>query len=417
MKRQMIYILLLMIAISTFYTLPANAQVEEVTVPVSVLGEYQNINHWEEATYTCTVTDGIPADNGILSNGKYTFNYFPLEGQIKNIDSISAFKFVEGNSEGPIVIPTSIDSFSIGETTYEAKSITLYAAEKDGIFRDNLSANVDIVIPEGVEEIPDSVFSLLPNENTQTRFILPSTIKSIGKFAFLQASKKALFTDVNLPKGLTHIGEKAFGNCQFENVVIPAGVTVIENTAFGYNNKLKNVTFEGEVKTIDASAFREANMETITFKGKMAPESIADTAFADIKNEYTVYYPADGVGYDDPEFQSKFSGTPTFVPQSETPPPAKTTCKLIDISKTETVYNIEYEIELGEDDNYQPIEESKNIIALYNGESLVAVKTVDADQTVAEIETDKHITEAKIFVWKDAVTIKPLCESHSLTIS
>ena len=37
----------------------------------------------------------------------------------------------------------------------------------------------------------------------------------------------------------------------------------------------------------------------------MAPESIADTAFADIKNEYTVYYPADGVGYDDPVFQSR----------------------------------------------------------------------------------------------------------------
>ena len=100
--------------------------------------------------------------------------------------------------------------------------------QKRTVFRDNLSANVDIVIPEGVEEI--SVFLYYQMKIHKQDLFFPLQLNQSG-ICLSQASKR-LVTDVNLPKGLTHIGEKHLATVNLKNV-IPAGVTVIENAALG----------------------------------------------------------------------------------------------------------------------------------------------------------------------------------------
>ena len=67
----------LMMVLGLFGAFPAFAAEETITVPVSVTGVFEGENHWADATYTCVATDGVPAGSGILSNGKYSFMYFP----------------------------------------------------------------------------------------------------------------------------------------------------------------------------------------------------------------------------------------------------------------------------------------------------------------------------------------------------
>ncbi|MDD4690031.1 MAG: hypothetical protein PHE51_09835, partial [Eubacteriales bacterium] len=59
------------------------AETRSVTVGAEVSGVYQGTNHWSDATFTFDVTDGMAASFGWLSNGEYSFKYYPASGEIK----------------------------------------------------------------------------------------------------------------------------------------------------------------------------------------------------------------------------------------------------------------------------------------------------------------------------------------------
>ena len=65
----------------------------------------------------------------------------------------------------------------------------------------------EIVIPEGVTEIPDSAFNGCTKLETVT---LPTSLKRIGVQAFFDCS--SLIT-IEIPEGVTEIGEQAFDHC------------------------------------------------------------------------------------------------------------------------------------------------------------------------------------------------------------
>lgn len=83
--------------------------------------------------------------------------------------------------------------------------------------------------------------------NTVTKITLPNTIKIIGDGAFYSLTK---LEEVNIPDGVTRIGEKAFSCCYHlpkldipaEEIVIPDSVNEIGNTAFSSCQNLEYVT-------------------------------------------------------------------------------------------------------------------------------------------------------------------------------
>jgi len=289
--------------------------VETVSVPVTITGEYQSVNHWANATYTFDVTDGVAATYGWISNGEYKFMYYPAEGKIKNAAQSSSFALEEGKGiPEVIVIPYTIAAFKTDYAEYEAKTIAPSASNSNyAIFRNNANANTKIVIPEGTTSIGTSVFAQNYKSNSNMEFIIPSTVTSIGKNAFAQSSSGGIYKELILPEGLKTIGQSAFSNCRFSNFVIPSTVETINQQAFTYMTNLKTITFKCNVASLGTEMFRKCTkLESITFEGDTAP-TISTSAFKDAASiTPTVYYKANGTGYTDAEWQALFPAGTTF---------------------------------------------------------------------------------------------------------
>lgn len=131
-----------------------------------------------------------------------------------------------------------------------------------------------IELPEGLTSISSSAFQYCENLIEAN---IPSTVTTIGSHAFYYCKK--LTSDIVIPKGvtrveddtfyytnissltfeqgaLTYIGQDAFGNCgSIKEIIIPEGVTIISRYAFYSCSSLKSVTISSTVREIQYQAF------------------------------------------------------------------------------------------------------------------------------------------------------------------
>ena len=138
------------------------------------------------------------------------------------------------------VRPTS-DYLTIKETT-DGWEVTGYLSSKfpnDG----------KVEIPEGVTTIGNSAFSRC---TALTSVEIPDSVTTIGNSAF---SGCEALTSVKIPASVTTIGSYAFSGCEaLTSVKIPASVTTIGSYAFS-NTNLATVEIPDSVTTIDECAF------------------------------------------------------------------------------------------------------------------------------------------------------------------
>ncbi len=86
---------------------------------------------------------------------------------------------------------------------------------------------------------------------------------------------------INIPYGITQIGDYAFGLCyRLSSVTIPDSVTHIGNQAFYICISLKNIVIPGSVISIGEEAFSRTNLSTITLSNNLV--SIPSKAFYSI---------------------------------------------------------------------------------------------------------------------------------------
>ena len=118
-----------------------------------------------------------------------------------------------------------------------------------------------IVVGEGVEYI--GTYGLSGNYNA-TSVTLPSTLKRINNFAFQGCSS---LTTVDIPDGVTYIGDGAFSGVPLESIQLPEGLTYIGRQALGayvYNSDYTAqywagptyVELNGALKNLGYNAFR-----------------------------------------------------------------------------------------------------------------------------------------------------------------
>ena len=118
-----------------------------------------------------------------------------------------------------------------------------------------------IVVGEGVEYIGN--YGLASNYNA-TSVTLPSTLKRINNFAFQSCSS---LTTVDIPDGVTYIGDGAFSAVPLESIQLPEGLTYIGRQALGayiYNSDYTAqywvgpayVELNGALKNLGYNAFR-----------------------------------------------------------------------------------------------------------------------------------------------------------------
>lgn len=103
-------------------------------------------------------------------------------------------------------------------------------------YGDDSNMLVSIILPQGIEALPDNCFY---RNKMLTSITLPEGLKTIGKLAFSESG----LTSIDLPEGLETIGESAFHQTsQLESITIPESVTSVEKECFA-NCKLKHVVW------------------------------------------------------------------------------------------------------------------------------------------------------------------------------
>nr|AGS53204.1 cell surface protein [uncultured bacterium contig00093] len=139
-----------------------------------------------------------------------------------------------------------------------------------------------IVISDGVTTVGAYAFgsSILANAaRNATSLTLPSTLTSIGTFAF--SSCRGL-TSLTLPEGLTRIGNYAFLDCRgLTSLTLPSTLTSIGTQAFGDCSGLTGtLTIPEGVTSIGSSAFYYCSGLTGSLTIPASVTSIGDYAFS-----------------------------------------------------------------------------------------------------------------------------------------
>ena len=102
----------------------------------------------------------------------------------------------------------------------------------------------EIEIPEGVTKIKSYAFY---QQNAITTVILPSTLISIGNYAFCDGN----MTEIHIPNSVKTLGNNVFKYCSYlKEVSIGNGVTKIEYCTFDSCTRLQKVTLGNGIKSI-----------------------------------------------------------------------------------------------------------------------------------------------------------------------
>lgn len=147
-------------------------------------------------------------------------------------------------------MPIIIDDIEYRITDADSKYVSLYSA---------LKVSGDITIPatisddKGVEYTVTEVAGRAFESNKDfTSVTIPSTVQTIGDWAFLGCSNLATVT---LSEGVHALGTNAFRNTALTFIVLPASLTSIDLDAFSGCNKLGYMVFKGNKPTLHTRGF------------------------------------------------------------------------------------------------------------------------------------------------------------------
>ena len=111
------------------------------------------------------------------------------------------------------------------------------------------SSLTSVNIPEGVTSIGERAFY---NCRSLTSVNIPKGVTSIGFRAFLSCS---CLTSVNIPEGVTSISGEAFSGCAISNIRIPNSVTSIGEAAFKNCTDLYSISLSSQMTSIESETF------------------------------------------------------------------------------------------------------------------------------------------------------------------
>ena len=212
---------------------------------------------------------------------------------------------------------------TVGEYAFKRsglKSVTIPGSLTDiplGMFEDCYTLQ-DVVLNPGVKTIGAYTFSCCYELKDM---VLPEGVVSIGEGAFEVCGCSSLygewyntfqFTSIKLPSTLESIGRYAFNYCEaLRNVEIPEKITVIQEGTFSRCKNLTNITIPSNIVSIENNAFGECtSLHTITFEWT-AP-TFADEIFYHVTA--TCYYPSNNPDWTADLLQN-YDGTLTWVGQ------------------------------------------------------------------------------------------------------
>lgn len=240
---------------------------------------------------TCSLPEYIThiGKQAFFSNGRINSVEFSA------VESIGEEAFFRCAGLTTVKIPsatTTIASSAFAEAARLQKFVVAednaYYQSKDGVLFDkagttllafpmnNMGGQADktYVVPDGVETIAANAFQNCALD----KVVLASTVKTIGREAFLSSqAKQVIFNE-----GLQTVAERAFLYSKIEEVTIPASVAEMGKTAFYGSYELKSVTLAAgsQLQAIKNDSFYDCGKLTqFKFEGSCSLKAIEDMAF------------------------------------------------------------------------------------------------------------------------------------------
>lgn len=322
----------------------------------------------------------IPASAYGYEYGYYTYILSGNNAVILDVDEAIS---------GDIIIPSVMDDHPVTTIRYRAfdyctnltsvkipDSIT--TIEHDAFF--SCTSLQKVAIGSGVTTVEESAFygcdSLTIVEITDLAAWCNISFGDADANPLVRANtlilNNRLVTDLVIPFGVTNIGLSVFNSCtSIESVYIPDTVTEIDTGAFYNCTNLTKVTFENNIKTIGDYAFSGCNkLANVIYNGS-----------EDEWNNITIRSGNSPLTNAEMRFLVTKKGTKTTV------------------SSDGKVFSVKC----------NGIESGKMIIlALYDGEQLVDVKTAPCTGADIPFTTTKSYTKARVFVWNSLSGLNPV---------
>ena len=217
---------------------------------------YQDENHtklYDELSFIVEV-DFISEDDFIVGEYNPILSGYPYkEHEWKYGEDIVVSVWANKEKNRAVLVAKGIGE--MWDSDMARKNINTYSPWSYSEHCNYVQKIYELHIGEGITHVED--FSSIAKLEIVT---FPTTLKSIGKFAF----KNANFKELIFPEGLEVIGERAFLWCYpLENIVFPSTLKYIGANAFGLEagseekskNKLKEIIIPENVEFIGRYAF------------------------------------------------------------------------------------------------------------------------------------------------------------------
>ena len=345
---------------------------------ISGTGKMTGYSYYHSPFYKNTNIESVSIEDGVTSIGDGTFCYCENLTSItipNSVTSIGNYAFSDCTSLTSVTIPNSVTS--IGERAFDGcsrlTSVTIpNSVTSIGVSAFSSCTNLTSVsIPDSVMSIgngafnscwgltsvtiPDSVTSIgwstfghctsltsievsgnnknyssldgvlfnkdkselitYPAGKTDSEYVIPNSVTSIGRYAF--STCKSLIS-VTIPNSVTSIGDYAFYSCWgLTSVTIPDSVTSIGDHAFYECTSLTSVTIPNSVTSIGVAAFSSCRSLTdVTIPDSVT--SIGDFAFDNCTSLTSVTIPNSVTSIGGNAFYNCTSLTSVTIPNSVT---------------------------------------------------------------------------------------------------
>ncbi|MDD4991545.1 MAG: leucine-rich repeat domain-containing protein [Paludibacter sp.] len=221
-----------------------------------------------------------------------------IPNSVTNI-GIQAFSFCIGLTS--ITIPNSATSIGNGafagcncsfivdatNPNYSVVDDILYNKDQTKLIQCPIFKTGNFVIPTSVKNIGEFAFV---GCSGLTSIPIPNTITSIGNWVFGGCSG---LTSVTIPNSVTSIGDGVFSDCSgLTSVIIPNSVTSIGMSAFQYCIGLTSVTLPNSITTIGNYAFYVCSgLSAIILQNSSPPTLGGLSVFSNMTSRAKLYVP------------------------------------------------------------------------------------------------------------------------------